>query len=126
MRISKEKKLCLAMKCIDALNLKNKEFVEGMLFTLSALGIDTKFLGNVQLVTHREKSIDISLARQNAKPYITPSPLEDWHEDQGPCLWWKFPVEEEPYVGSPLDVDFPSYVTHYTPIFVPTISNKEV
>ncbi len=57
MRISKERKLCLAMKYIDILNLKNKAnidqselngFVEGMLFTLSALDIDTKFLGDVQ------------------------------------------------------------------------------
>lgn len=72
-----------------------------------------------------EKSFDISIARQNAKPYITPNPIETWHEDIGPCLWWKFPVEEEPYVGSPLDLDFPSYVTHYTPIFIPTISKKE-
>ncbi len=126
MRISKEKKLCLAMKCINVLNSENKEFVQGVLFTLSALDIDTKFLGNVQLTTHQEKSVDIPLARNNAKPYITPRPLEDWHEDQGACLWWHFPVCEEPYVGSPLDNNFPSYVTHYTPIFIPTLSNKEV
>jgi len=35
-----------------------------------------------------------------------PRPLEEWHEDMGPMLWWKFPIEEEPYVGSPLDVGF--------------------
>ena len=46
-------------------------------------------------------------------------PLEEWHEDYGPVLWWKFPVEEEPYVGSPLDAEWPAYHTHWTPITVP-------
>jgi hypothetical protein len=46
-------------------------------------------------------------------------PLQDWYESDGPCLWWKFPVEEPPYVGSPLDEDFPEYLTHFTAIPVP-------
>lgn len=29
--------------------------------------------------------------------------LEEWHEDDGNVLWWRFPIEEPPYVGSPLD-----------------------
>lgn len=29
---------------------------------------------------------------------------EEWHEDIGTVLWWKFPIEEAPYVGSPLDL----------------------
>lgn len=33
-------------------------------------------------------------------------PLAEWHEDLGDCLWWKFPVEEQPYVGTPLDLGF--------------------
>lgn len=66
-----------------------------------------------------------------------PRPLEEWHEDFGDCLWWSFPVEEPPYVGSPLDCGFnvpvtvgdnefyarvggwPGYHTHWTPIPVP-------
>lgn len=32
-----------------------------------------------------------------------PRPLAEWHEDMGDCLWWKFPITEPPYVGSPLD-----------------------
>ena len=40
--------------------------------------------------------------------------LDEWSEDDGSCLWWKLPVEEEPYVGSPLHCDFPDYVTHFT------------
>lgn len=30
-------------------------------------------------------------------------PLSEWHEDMGDVLWWRFPVSEAPYVGSPLD-----------------------
>jgi hypothetical protein len=33
-------------------------------------------------------------------------PLDDWHEDIGPVLWWRFPVVEPPYVGTPLDYGF--------------------
>lgn len=50
-----------------------------------------------------------------------PLPLENWHEDQGDCLWWKFPIEEPPYLGTPLDNDFPNYVTHYTKIILPKL-----
>lgn len=48
-----------------------------------------------------------------------PRPLEDWGEDYGDVLWWKFPIEEPPYVGSPLDEHWPGYHTHWTPIPVP-------
>ena len=41
-------------------------------------------------------------------------PLEEWHEDYGIALWWTFPIEEPPYVGSPLDLDWPGYHTHWT------------
>jgi hypothetical protein len=30
-------------------------------------------------------------------------PLAEWHVDMGPVLWWRFPVDEPPYVGTPLD-----------------------
>ena len=46
-------------------------------------------------------------------------PLEEWHEDYGDVLWWKFPVEEPPYVGSPLDASWSGHHTHWTPIAVP-------
>lgn len=35
---------------------------------------------------------------------IIARPLAEWHEDMGPMLWWKFPIDEPPYVGSPLDL----------------------
>lgn len=44
-------------------------------------------------------------------------PLEEWHEDFGDVLWWKLPIEEAPFVGSPLDSSFPGdYHTHWSPI----------
>lgn len=54
---------------------------------------------------------------------LTPStalPLEQWSEEKGDVLWWKFPIEEPPYVGTPLDTDWTGNHTHYTPIPVPT------
>jgi len=49
----------------------------------------------------------------------TARPLEEWHEDFGPVLWWFFPVCEPPSVGSPLDDDWPGYHTHWTRFEVP-------
>jgi hypothetical protein len=46
-------------------------------------------------------------------------PLAEYHEDQGVVLWWKFPVDEPPYMGTPLDYEWPGYHTHWTPLIVP-------
>ena len=32
--------------------------------------------------------------------------FDEWFEDHGDVLWWRFPVREAPYVGSPLDLGF--------------------
>ena len=45
--------------------------------------------------------------------------LGEWGEDYGDVLWWKFPIEEPPYVGSPLDMAWPGYHTHWTLIPMP-------
>lgn len=42
-------------------------------------------------------------------------PLDDWHEDEGPVVWWKLPVDEPAWIGTPLDSDWPGYHTHWTP-----------
>ena len=34
-------------------------------------------------------------------------PYADWHEDDGPVLWYAVPVEEPPYCGEPLCSDWP-------------------
>ncbi len=42
-------------------------------------------------------------------------PLGEWHEDDGPVLWWRLPVGEPPYVGSPLDDGWLNgYYTHWS------------
>lgn len=38
-------------------------------------------------------------------------PLDEWHDGIGPVLWWKFPVTEPPYVGTPLDIGEPAEIT---------------
>ncbi len=45
--------------------------------------------------------------------------LDAWHESEGDVLWWRFPVDEPPYVGSPLDTEWPGYHTHWQRIEVP-------
>lgn len=50
---------------------------------------------------------------------LEPRPIDEWHEDDGDCLWWKFPIGEPPYSGSPLNDEFPNYVTHFTRIIMP-------
>lgn len=55
----------------------------------------------------------------------TPRTLDEWHDDIGPVLWWKLPVDEPPYAGTPLDEDWPDYHTHWTPIPVPDESIVE-
>ena len=46
-------------------------------------------------------------------------PIEEWSEDFADVLWWKFPIEEPPYVGSPLDENWSGYHTHWTFIPIP-------
>ena len=48
-------------------------------------------------------------------------PISEYHEDFGEVLWWRFPVDEPPYVGRPDDSGWPDppYHTHWTQILVP-------
>lgn len=52
-------------------------------------------------------------------------PIQDWHEDDGPVLWWRPPIEEPPYSGTPLDNDWPGYHTHFTLIVMPDDGGQE-
>lgn len=40
-------------------------------------------------------------------------PRDEWHEDFGFALWYDLPIDEAPYVGSPLCDDWPGYHTHW-------------
>lgn len=33
-------------------------------------------------------------------------PASEWHDDDGDVLWYRLPVAEPPYVGSPLDTNW--------------------
>lgn len=46
-------------------------------------------------------------------------PLSEWHDDDGAALWWRFPIVEPPYVGTPGDSDWPGYHTHWTAVVEP-------
>lgn len=41
-------------------------------------------------------------------------PARDWTQDLGPVLWWNAPISEQPWVGTPLDSDWPGYHTYFT------------
>jgi len=45
----------------------------------------------------------------------TARPLDEYHEDYGFVVWWKFPVNEPSWIGSPSCDDWPGYHTHWTP-----------
>jgi hypothetical protein len=47
---------------------------------------------------------------------LAAKPFESWSDDDGVVLWWVFPIQEPPYVGSPLDSEWPGYHTHWTPL----------
>lgn len=38
-------------------------------------------------------------------------PFAKWHEDEGDVLWTSWPIVEPPWVGTPLDSDWPWFVT---------------
>lgn len=49
-----------------------------------------------------------------------PIPIEKWHEDDGNVIWWRLPINEPPYVGTPLDSEFiRNYYTHFTILIEP-------
>lgn len=56
---------------------------------------------------------------EHVENFCIARPLDEWCEQDGPALWWKFPIVEPPYSGSPLCDNFPDYVTHWTRIPLP-------
>lgn len=56
--------------------------------------------------------------------YLIARPAAEWHEDLHDVLWWRFPIEEPPYCGSPLDTHWQEHelekvFTHWSPIPIP-------
>lgn len=58
----------------------------------------------------------IAPAYAELRRLLTLKPRSEWHEDDGSALWWSLPVNECPYAGTPLDDDFPEYMTHWSPL----------
>lgn len=87
------------------------------------------FIHNVDLKHWYSEELDEKLADDLIAHGVTVQecarPLEEWGEDYGDVLWWKFPIEEPPYVGSPLDADWPGYHTHWTPITLPKLPQED-
>lgn len=52
-------------------------------------------------------------ARKAQRPIA--KPLEDWHPDMGPVVWWRFPFAAPAYIGTPTDAAWPGCHTHWTP-----------
>ncbi|QRN86011.1 hypothetical protein JR334_01905 [Clostridia bacterium] len=73
----------------------------------------------------------ITLVSGNSPTYtagklgIVALPADEWTEEDGDCLWWHFPIEEPPYLGSPITFDrhgkptIPDWCTHFTRIYIP-------
>ena len=55
------------------------------------------------------------LEQRHPAPVPVAIPGEEYHEDMGAVTWWRFPVDEPPWVGTPNDSDWPGYHTHFTP-----------
>jgi hypothetical protein len=79
-----------------------------------------------RLLDKRTKERDEARAQlRDAKRSKTLRPKDEWYEDMGPVLWWLLPIKEPPYSGTPLDEDFPDYVTHWTEIPMPVEARSE-
>jgi hypothetical protein len=50
---------------------------------------------------------------------ITPRLAADWSEEFGAVLWWRAPIGDPAYCGSPLDTNWPGGFSHWTPMLVP-------
>lgn len=86
---------------------------------LGALVKDLRFQGRIGFEDHDQQSRRKMREREQGASVlellITPRPLAEYHEDDGPVCWWKFPVEEAAWIGKPDDDDWPGYHTHWTP-----------
>lgn len=60
----------------------------------------------------------VDKALRHLRAHAEWQPLDNWHEDDGPAFWTKFPVCEPYYAGSPLDTKWPGYHTHFIPMSV--------
>ncbi|WP_182422048.1 hypothetical protein [Aureimonas sp. ME7] len=57
-------------------------------------------------------------AEQEAAGLQLARPIDEWHEDYGPVIWWAWEngqwMGEPAWIGTPNDSDWPDYHTHWT------------
>jgi len=75
-----------------------------------------------ELLEANNREVEHRRAAIGAK-FLDLYPADTWHEDFGPVLWWKLPVSEAPWCGSPGDSDWPGYHTHWS--HLPQVWNSE-
>lgn len=83
-------------------------------YALAKIGLNPN--GNAKDIVAALNSLAAS--RQCPQAELTESPtarpLDEWHEDYGDVVWWKFPITEPAMIGNPLDSAWPGYHTHWT------------
>ena len=61
------------------------------------------------------------------KDYLFARPISEYHDDLRNVLWWKFPIVQPPFVGTPNDSDWPWQICieglYWTPLFVPSLQS---
>ena len=84
---------------------------------------DTLIYLNIQ----REKASEVpgltatlDEARHEVAELLRLHPRDEYDEDRdGFVLWWRVPINEPPFVGTPYFDDFPEHTTHWTRLPVP-------
>lgn len=94
---------------------------EEMTFSIGEDGTLTKYeepYSSIECKTEEDynRLLELLEKGKNAEKLNT---IEEWNEDDGNCLWWRFPIEEPPYCGTPLDCNFPDNITHFTRLTIP-------
>lgn len=79
----------------------------------------TVTVGLVQSIAKAVHQLRASQAPAVGAPLLARAKAE-WHEDDGPVLWWAWNgnsrgwADETPWIGTPLDDDWPGWHTHWT------------
>ena len=71
-----------------------------------------------------KKAEEMAKVNERLRDANKPMPAYEWHDDLGDVIWWRLPIEEPPYIGSPLCEDFTfDYYTHFTRLVMPLDDN---
>lgn len=102
----------------DLDNEAHTRFLAERLLKLERRGSLFRVVGGLATLLNPENAIvdpDDDCIALHPRFRAQPLPLAEYHEDMGPVIWWRFPVEEPAWIGAPGDSDWPGYHTHFTP-----------